>query len=376
MMKYSAVIGANYGDEGKGLVTDWLSMQRGRVLNILTNGTCQRGHTVEHSDGRRHVFHHFGSGTLSGATTFIPCSFSVNPQVFMNEYEELGRPKHIIIDQNAPLILPIDIALNHLIEDARGSNRHGSVGQGLWESMLRKPVSVYEFMRLNRREQLELLHEYNDKHVLERLKDAAKETGMSVEKMNTFLLWLVSTNDYLNHYIDDFEKMVKASSLEFYIDELKNSFDHVIFENGQGLLLDKEYAVDKRHSTPSNTGLNGVIKVFNYYGFDDIDSFDAYYVTRTYVTRHGNGPFPEEDVSLVFEDRTNVPNEWQGTLRYGRLNTEELMQRIERDVENYIKIVSPTLFVTHTNEMAPSKALKNLKINKLYSESPFSDKKI
>lgn len=57
-MNYSAVIGANYGDEGKGLVTDWLTMNGGKTLNVLTNGTCQRGHTVEHADGKRHVFHH------------------------------------------------------------------------------------------------------------------------------------------------------------------------------------------------------------------------------------------------------------------------------------------------------------------------------
>ena len=57
------VIGANYGDEGKGFVTNWLSNQydENNSIIILNNGGAQRGHTVESSNGFRHVFHHFGS---------------------------------------------------------------------------------------------------------------------------------------------------------------------------------------------------------------------------------------------------------------------------------------------------------------------------
>lgn len=378
-MNYSAVIGANYGDEGKGLVTDWLTMNGGKTLNILTNGTCQRGHTVEHADGKRHVFHHFGSGTLRGATTFIPYSFSVNPQVFVKEYEELGRPNlsRIWIDRTAPLIIPIDIALNQVIESARGSNRHGSVGQGLWESMLREPLSVQKFLGLDRRERVELLHEYNNTRVLERLKEAAEETGVSVEKMNTFLLWMVNTNDYINHYIDDFERMVKSSILinRLEVNDFAKDYDQVIFENGQGLMLDRDYAADKRHSTPSNTGLNAVDKLIDHYNFE-VNVIEAYYVTRTYITRHGNGPFPEENSLINFNDHTNVPNEWQGSLRFGRLNPTELIQRINRDIKNCTKRVNPTLFITHNNELPPSNELMLSKINKLYSWSPFNDKKV
>lgn len=376
-MNYSAVIGANYGDEGKGLVTDWLTMNGGKTLNILTNGTCQRGHTVEHADGKRHVFHHFGSGTLSGATTFIPYSFSVNPQVFVREYEELGRPNlsRIWIDRTAPLIIPIDIALNQVIESARGSNRHGSVGQGLWESMLRKPLTVQYFNSLSWREKYEVLLSYNNKNVLKRLMSASFETGVKVKNMNAFLLWLVNTHDYLAHYIDDFERMMSViASTRTEKPNLK-SFDQVIFENGQGLLLDKDYADDVRHSTPSNTGLNAVSQLIDHYKFD-VDHIDAYYVTRTYITRHGNGPFPEEDPSIHFDDKTNVPNEWQGSLRFGKLNELELKERIDWDVENCTKRVNPNLFITHTNEMNTSEELKNLEINKLYSGSPFSDEKI
>lgn len=243
--------------------------------------------------------------------------------------------------------------------------------------MLREPLSVQKFLGLDRRERVELLHEYNNTKVLERLKEAADETGVSVEKMNTFLLWLVNTNDYINHYVDDFERMVKSSILinRLEVNDFAKNYDQVIFENGQGLMLDRDYAADKRHSTPSNTGLNAVDKLIDHYNFE-VNIIEAYYVTRTYITKHGNGPFPEENSLIYFNDYTNVPNEWQGSLRFGNLNSSELIQRINRDIKNCTKRVNHTLFITHNNEMPPSNELMASKINKLYSWSPFNDKKI
>ena len=74
------IIGANYGDEGKGLVTRHFALQAkkdGRnPITILHNGTAQRGHTVDYSPEFRHVFHHFGSGTLDGVPPpFLQAAF-------------------------------------------------------------------------------------------------------------------------------------------------------------------------------------------------------------------------------------------------------------------------------------------------------------
>ena len=94
MNQTKIVIGANYGDEGKGLMTDYFcrrAINRGLTcLNVCTNGGPQRGHTVVAPDGRRHVFHHFGSGTLAGADTYFCDAFIVNPMVFRQEYEALS----------------------------------------------------------------------------------------------------------------------------------------------------------------------------------------------------------------------------------------------------------------------------------------------
>ena len=71
MHNIKVIIGASYGDEGKGLATDFFGAGAAgqETINVLTNGGPQRGHTAELGDGRRHVFKHFGAATFRGAPT-------------------------------------------------------------------------------------------------------------------------------------------------------------------------------------------------------------------------------------------------------------------------------------------------------------------
>lgn len=82
MKDIKIVIGANFGDEGKGKLTDYYTKNADNCIVVCSNGGAQRGHTVLKSDGTRHVFHHFGSGTLNGADTYLPEDFILNPLVF------------------------------------------------------------------------------------------------------------------------------------------------------------------------------------------------------------------------------------------------------------------------------------------------------
>ena len=137
-MEIKAVIGANYGDEGKGLVTDFLVEKalksKKNCLVVLNNGGAQRGHTVIRSK-IRHVFHHFGSGTLQKVPTFISGLFIINPIVFMDEYKELVKygvyPK-AYISENAIVSTPYDMIINHIVSMYR--KVHNSCGLGIWET--------------------------------------------------------------------------------------------------------------------------------------------------------------------------------------------------------------------------------------------------
>ena len=139
-MTVEAVIGANYGDEGKGLVTEFLCLSKDKAVVALANGGCQRGHTVTDRRFGRHVFHHFGSGTFRNAPTCFCRDYLLNPMQFVREYGELeaaGVKPVSYREIRCNFQLPIDIYLNRLLEKSRGGKRHGSVGCGIWESVRR-----------------------------------------------------------------------------------------------------------------------------------------------------------------------------------------------------------------------------------------------
>ncbi len=94
MKSAKVVIGANFGDEGKGLVTDYFSAQENSIV-VRFNGGAQAGHTVVRPDGVSHVHGHFGSGTLNGSPTYLSRHFVSHPHWF---YEELELLKKIGIE--------------------------------------------------------------------------------------------------------------------------------------------------------------------------------------------------------------------------------------------------------------------------------------
>ena len=85
------------------------------------------------------------------------------------------------------------------------------------------------------------------------------------------------------------------------------------------------------HVTRSYTGIKNACELLKEWG---IESADVYYVTRSYLTRHGAGPMPFEDQNLFYVDKTNMPNEYQGTLRFAPLNIDLLKSAISNDVKN------------------------------------------
>lgn len=114
------VIGANFGDEGKGLMTDTFASQYESCLVVRCNGGSQAGHTVITPEGNRHVFKHFGSGTLAGAHTLLSQDFIINPIVFRTEREELvsqfGIAPVVYADDRAIITTPFDMLLNQAKE--------------------------------------------------------------------------------------------------------------------------------------------------------------------------------------------------------------------------------------------------------------------
>ena len=139
------VIGANYGDEGKGLVARHFALEAKKdgqsPVVILHNGTAQRGHTVDYSPEFRRVFHHFGSGTLDAVPTFFAGSFLVHPMSFRTEYRELSLlapMPTVYCDPDCVVITPFDMLIDHAIEAdiavKNGQREYGSCGYGSWSA--------------------------------------------------------------------------------------------------------------------------------------------------------------------------------------------------------------------------------------------------
>ncbi|MCR5251819.1 MAG: adenylosuccinate synthetase [Lachnospiraceae bacterium] len=352
------VIGANYGDEGKGLMTDYFAAEalgrKRRTLVICSNGGAQRGHTVTTPEGVRHVFHHFGSGTLAGADTWLPRFYIVNPMFFMNEYEELAgkgvRDIRIFMDPECPVTTPFDMITNQLLEEARGDRRHGSCGAGIWETLLRQGPGLAKMRDMTDNELMRYLDGPCRKQLQERLA-AAEISGISKDWKE-----IIEDKGLLENYVNDLRAMLSLAELRE--GGILKEYDRLIFENGQGLLLDRSRREYGCHTTPSNTGLRNPAQLIRENLRGETADAECCYVSRTYLTRHGAGPFKEqcakEEINAGMRDLTNVPNPHQGTMRYGKPDAREFRRRILEDYDSerlpagIAKRLS--IAVTHVNE--------------------------
>ena len=332
-MKAQIVIGANYGDEGKGTVVARLTKEGTNVLNILTNGGAQRGHSILTKDGSM-TFQHFGSGTYHGADSYYSRYYILNPMQFVKEYADLiVKPKHIYRDRRCRWSTPYDAMANLIHEEQLG--RKASCGMGIWNTIKRcnqTPIVLFdEFMENPDRwpQYLQGVKQYYER------------------QMEIPAAWhdVWNSDGVVRHFLTD---CMLFQSLTEAVDLAALTYDNLIFENGQGLLL-KDTGRDTADTTPSDTGILYGLRMAKELGIDDVE---AHYVTRPYLTRHGDGHIFNQSertdlASTVSEDRTNHFNDHQGEFRYGLLNIPQLYDRIREDSRG----VKFQLHITHCDEM-------------------------
>ena len=321
-----AVIGANFGDEGKGLMTDYLVYKHQSNLVVRFNGGAQAGHTVQTSDGRRHVFGHFGSGSFAGAATLLSRFFIVNPMVFRKEREELlTKPPvnlSVTLDLDAFVTTPFEMLLNQMVEQSRGDARHGSCGLGINETIERDeqfvPIRVRDLT--NEVMLAEKLYAIRDFWVPIR----KTQLGLGSEHDN-----ILMSDILIDRWLADVEYMLENTTQGSDTQVLATA-KNPIFEGAQGLMLDQNHDYFP-YVTRSNTGIKNVLVLMG----ANYRELEATYVTRSYLTRHGAGPMVDELDQKPYEkivDDTNFPNQWQGTLRFAHLNVDTLRSTIYKDL--------------------------------------------
>lgn len=341
-MKYiKVIIGSNFGDEGKGLMTDYMCSKSERPVVIRFNSSAQAGHTVVTPNGKRHIFGHFCCGSFQDVPTFLSSYFSVNPLLFLKEYNELKEidvVPYTMIDLNCPVVLPQDMLLNQIVEKHRGDNRHGSCGLGYNESIIRNSIERYKITCAD------ILNKtYKDK--LDLIKDEYIKTRLAQLNLTYFkddLVERLYDDNITAHFINDVENNFIPKVHITSIENIAENYTTLLFEGAQGLMLseDCEYFP---HVTHSKTGISNVINLLQEIKGYELD-VEVIYTTRSYLTRHGAGPLPNEIKEKPYKnivDLTNTPNEFQGTLRFAPLDIDILVENIEID---YRKIISKKQF--------------------------------
>lgn len=381
-MKYSeheikVVIGASYGDEGKGLMTDYFCSQAHKsgkaCLTVLHNGGAQRGHTVSVKDSIRHVFHHLSSGTFAYSDTYFADTFILNPMVFAVEHSELFPCTKIYCSALCRWSTPFDMIINQIAEDSRGENRHGSCGFGIWETIMRygsnNTVSFLEFMEMSKSKKTEYLKNIRDCYLPQRL------SVLGIDEISEEWQETINNEKLIDNFISDCEYFHENTVLTD--SSILENYPYIVFEGAQGLLLSQDFGENEKHTTPSFTGAENPVRMIGM--LSGKSNVEVCYVTRTYLTRHGAGPFEGEchknEIASDITDMTNVPNGYQGTLRYGRLDIKSLRERINADFAKFGSVPNAemSLAVTHLNEtngkiVTPSGyALpESIGVNKLY----------
>ncbi len=350
-----AIIGANYGDEGKGLITDYLaSRDPDDSLVVRFNGGAQAGHTVVTPDGRRHVFSHFGAGTLAGCPTFLSQFFIVNPLLFCKELEELrdiGLRPVVSIDSNAYVTTPYDVFINQLIESRRGTARHGSCGVGINETVTRCLRSTS--FRTTAKELLDPTRFFDRLMNLGQtwFPERLAEHHLDAESAGA-RAFIGKEEQIISQFIRDVQTVLDASKITFEYP----SVNRVIFEGAQGLMLD-EFRIDQwPHLTRSRTGLANVMYLVPKL---QIEALEVTYVTRTYLTRHGAGPLPGE-TDWSFPDDTNITNRFQGHLRFAPLDWRTVSQSIDLDLSGARRAfadINAGLAITCADQLSLPKAM-------------------
>ena len=213
------VIGANYGDEGKGLLVDYLSSAMTsmgtRPVVVRHNGGAQAGHTVVTApEGERHVFKHVGSGALVGASTYLSSFFVCNPILFRKELEELMKLNvipEVLVSHDSPVTTPYDVMINQLVEQHRGDNRHGSVGVGFGETIERAESLVYALKLQDLLTKPLFLHKLRvikDQWVPERL----AELGVNINQISDEWRHYLQTEKIFTKFVEKIDKFLACVS--------------------------------------------------------------------------------------------------------------------------------------------------------------------
>ena len=282
-MSHVAVIGSQWGDEGKGKIVDWLSERADLVVRF------QGGHNAGHTlviDGTEYKLSLLPSGIVRpGKLSVIGNGVVVDPFHLIKEIgilQEQGiaiSPENLVLSESAALILPIHIRVDQAREVLRGAEKIGTTGRGIGpayeDKVARRGIRVSDLAdEALLAERISALVAYHNVWL-----EAANESPVDAAELTAELLSIAP------------ELLAYAGRSWQVLADARKQAKRILFEGAQGVMLDIDHGtypfvtssntVAGQAATGSGTGPTSVGFVLG--------------ITKAYTTRVGSGPFPTED---------------------------------------------------------------------------------
>ena len=297
-MKNVAVVGSQWGDEGKGKIVDWLSSEADIVVRF------QGGHNAGHTlviDGVTYKLRLLPSGIVrKDKVSIIGNGVVVDPWALLDEIIEIKskgveiNQKNLIVSEAANLILPFHREMDEIREDAAGKAKIGTTRRGIGpayeDKVGRRSIRVMDLVsekNLDRRLEAVLMHH----------NAIRKGLGKEIYKKDKLKQDLLKIAPEILKYSQPVWKK---------IDEFKSQGKKILFEGAQGILLDVDHGtypfvtssntVASAAATGSGCGPNSINYVLG--------------ITKAYTTRVGEGPFPTELTDEIGEKLGTIGKEF------------------------------------------------------------------
>jgi adenylosuccinate synthase len=285
-IKQVAVVGSQWGDEGKGKVVDWLSAQADVVVRF------QGGHNAGHTlviDGKVYKLSLLPSGIVrKDKISVIGNGVVIDPFALIKEIksvEDQGleiSEKNLIIADNACLILPLHQIADAAAESTRGNNKIGTTGRGIGpayeDKIARRAIRVCDLADEDLlKDKVTNLVDY---HNLER-------KGANLDP--------IEAAEIYEHVISIKDRILKYAAPAWKIlDELKKEGKKILFEGAQGIYLDVDHG-----TYPFVTSSNTVASAAFTGSGVGVSELKVLGIVKAYTTRVGSGPFPAEQENEI-----------------------------------------------------------------------------
>jgi adenylosuccinate synthase len=276
----TVIVGAQWGDEGKGKIVDLLAQESDVVCRY--QGGPNAGHTII-ADGETFKIRQVPSGVVSGKRSLIGAGCVVDPEVLLGELDELAErgldPSIVAVSGNAHLIMPWHVAIDQASERRLGKLQIGTTRRGIG------PCYADKASRIGIRVQDVL----DAKIIRQKIEVALAEKNIWLERVYEVEPFdLEEVAGRYEGYAKRLRRYVADTSL--IVDRALREGDRVLFEGAQATLLDLDHGTYPFVTSSSTVAANAAAGIG--VGPTRIDRVIG--VAKAYVTRVGEGPFPTE----------------------------------------------------------------------------------